>query len=146
MRLDTEVLRGLLSDLAKASKGGGGEAAAADAAAFAADVHAALGRTEAVLKVVGSPAEGTVDTFFELLPHASPSDFQRIVDLKVRVRERVRVHCMECGGAAGWWAAAVMTAGGSRRMGGGMDRFAGSRPVFADSCWRCLVLAGPGRC
>ena len=79
MRLDSEVIKGLLSDLAKA----GGQLDAAGVQSFAADVHAQLGRAEAVLKVVGSPPEGMVDTFFELLPHGSPSDFQRMADLKV---------------------------------------------------------------
>ena len=79
MRLDTEVIKGLLSDLAKA----GGQLDAAGVQSFAADVHAQLGRAEAVLKVVGSPPEKMVDTFFELLPHGSPSDFQRMADLKV---------------------------------------------------------------
>lgn len=79
MRLDTEGLKSALADLARA----GGQLDAAGVASFAADVHAQLGRAEAVLKVVGSPPEGLVDTFFELLPHGSPSDFQRIIDLKV---------------------------------------------------------------
>jgi hypothetical protein len=82
MRLDTEVLKGALSELAKA----GGHLDAAGQAAFAADVHAQLGRAEAVLKVVGSPPEGLVDTFFELMPQGSPSDFQRMLDLKVLKR------------------------------------------------------------
>ena len=34
-------------------------------------------------QVVGSPPEGLVDTFFELMPQGSPSDFQRMLDLKV---------------------------------------------------------------
>jgi hypothetical protein len=83
MRLDTEVLKGALSELAKA----GGHLDAAGQAAFAADVHAQLGRAEAVLKVVGSPPEGLVDTFFELMPQGSPSDFQRMLDLKVGAGE-----------------------------------------------------------
>ena len=37
------------------------------------------------LQVVGSPPESLVDTFFELLPQGSPSDFQRMLDLKVGV-------------------------------------------------------------
>lgn len=145
MQLDTEVLKGALCELAKA----GGHLDVAGQAAFAADVHAQLGRTEAVLKasggvgwggfqcasytwpvlgvrpagwnsdmwlclphsrgmrslpstcpptsppcpppppslqVVGSPPEGLVDTFFELMPHGSPSDFQRMLDLKVGSR------------------------------------------------------------
>lgn len=82
MRLDTEGLKSALADLARA----GGQLDAAGVASFAADVHAQLGRAEAVLKVVGSPPEGLVDTFFELLPHGSPSDFQRIIDLKVLKR------------------------------------------------------------
>lgn len=49
MRLDTEVLKGALSELAKA----GGHLDSAGQAAFAADVHAQLGRAEAVLKARG---------------------------------------------------------------------------------------------
>ncbi|KFM24563.1 Vacuolar protein sorting-associated protein 53-like protein [Auxenochlorella protothecoides] len=41
-----------------------------------------LGRAQSVLKVVGAPREALVDTFFELMPEALPSEFQRIVDLK----------------------------------------------------------------
>ncbi|EFN54878.1 hypothetical protein CHLNCDRAFT_23940 [Chlorella variabilis] len=82
MRLDTEVIKGQLSDLAKA----GGQLDVAGVQSFAADVNAQLGRAEAVLKVVGSPPDGMVDTFFELLPHGSPSDFQRMADLKVLKR------------------------------------------------------------
>ncbi|RMZ53170.1 hypothetical protein APUTEX25_005159 [Auxenochlorella protothecoides] len=41
-----------------------------------------LGRAQSVLKVVGAPREALVDTFFELMPDALPSEFQRIVDLK----------------------------------------------------------------
>ncbi|KAL4452083.1 hypothetical protein ABPG75_007745 [Micractinium tetrahymenae] len=82
MRLDTEGLKSALADLARA----GGLLDVAGVASFAADVHAQLGRAEAVLKVVGSPPEGLVDTFFELLPQGSPSDFQRTIDLKVLKR------------------------------------------------------------
>jgi hypothetical protein len=82
MRLDVEVIKGQLSGLAKA----GGQLDAAGVQSFAADVNAQMGRVEAVLKVVGSPPEGMVDTFFELLPHGSPSDFQRMAELKARGR------------------------------------------------------------
>lgn len=82
MRLDVEVIKGQLSGLAKA----GGQLDAAGVQSFAADVNAQMGRVEAVLKVVGSPPEGMVDTFFELLPHGSPSDFQRMAELKVLKR------------------------------------------------------------
>ena len=47
LRLDTEVIKGLLCDLARA----GGALDSASVAAFAAEVHAQLGRAEAVLKV-----------------------------------------------------------------------------------------------
>jgi hypothetical protein len=79
MRLDVEVVKGQLGDLAKA----GSQLDAAGVASFVADVHAQLGRVEAVLKVVGSPPEAMADTFLELLPQGSPSDFQRMADLKV---------------------------------------------------------------
>ncbi|GAB4819166.1 hypothetical protein N2152v2_006212 [Parachlorella kessleri] len=81
MRLDTEVIKGLLVDLAKE-----GQLDTAALQAFSSDVHAQLGRAEGVLKVVGSPPEAMVHTFFELMPNGSPSDFQRIVDLKVLKR------------------------------------------------------------
>ena len=60
MRLDTEVIKGQLCDLAKA----GGHLDAAGQQSFAADVHAQLGRAEAVLKASttgqGCCAEATV--------------------------------------------------------------------------------------
>lgn len=37
-------------------------------------------------QVVGSPPESMVHTFFELMPSGSPSDFQRILDLKVQCK------------------------------------------------------------
>lgn len=88
MRLDTEVVKTLLSDLARE----GGKLDAGSQQAFAAEVSLQLGRAEAVLKVVGSPPEAMVETFFELLPNGSPSDFQRMAELKVgRAGRRARV-------------------------------------------------------
>jgi hypothetical protein len=49
---------------------------------FAADVNAQLAPVEAVLKVVSSPPQALLDAFMELLPDASPLEFQRIADLK----------------------------------------------------------------
>lgn len=63
-------------------------------AAYAQAVGVELGRAQSVLKVVGAPREALVDTFFELMPDASPSEFQRIVDLKV---------CLEGGVCIGGW-------------------------------------------
>lgn len=81
MRLDTEVIKGMIMDLARE-----GQLDPASQQSFNADVNAQLGRAENVLKVVGSPPEAMVPTFFELMPHGSPSDFQRILDLKVLKR------------------------------------------------------------
>ena len=44
--------------------------------------------------MAGAPPEGLVDTFFELLSNGGPSDFQRIVDLKVRGRRQCRTACV----------------------------------------------------
>lgn len=85
LRLDVEALKGVLGAMAR-----GGQAAAAAAGedngdwsqSFSADVNVQLGAVEAVLKVVSSPAEALVDTFLELMPDSSPTEFQRIADLK----------------------------------------------------------------
>ena len=42
-----------------------------------------LRRCEALLKVVGSRPEHLVPNFFTLLPSGTPTDFQRILDIKV---------------------------------------------------------------
>ncbi|KAL6779641.1 VPS53 [Auxenochlorella protothecoides x Auxenochlorella symbiontica] len=76
-RLDVEVIKHAFVDMARE---GGMESAAL--AAYAQAVGVELGRAQSVLKVVGAPREALVDTFFELMPDASPSEFQRIVDLK----------------------------------------------------------------
>lgn len=85
LRLDVEALKGVLVALARS----GQDAAAAAGEdplpwvhVFSGDVHGQLGSVEAVLKVASSPTEALVDTFLELLPDASPADFQRIADLK----------------------------------------------------------------
>ena len=43
-----------------------------------------LHRCEALLKVVGSRPEHLVPNFFTLLPSGTPTDFQRILDIKVQ--------------------------------------------------------------
>jgi vacuolar protein sorting-associated protein 53 len=80
LRLDMEALKGGLVSMAKA--GHADEDSASWTATFAADVNAQLASVEAVLKVVSSPSEALLDAFMELLPDASPSEFQRIADLK----------------------------------------------------------------
>ncbi|KAG7673354.1 hypothetical protein Ndes2526B_g03205 [Nannochloris sp. 'desiccata'] len=80
LRLDLEALKGGLVSMAKA--GHVDEDSVAWTATFAADVNAQLASVEAVLKVVSSPPEALLDAFMELLPDASPSEFQRIADLK----------------------------------------------------------------
>lgn len=52
-------------------------------ATMTATVNRDLGRTEAMLKVVGSRADTVVHNFATLMPDASAADFHRIVDLKV---------------------------------------------------------------
>ena len=80
LRLDLEALKGGLVSMAKA--GQHDEDSASWSTTFSADVNAQLASVEAVLKVVSSPPEALLDTFMELLPDASPSQFQRIADLK----------------------------------------------------------------
>eukprot|EP00898_Chlorokybus_atmophyticus_P008215 jgi/Chlat1/8395/Chrsp80S07907 len=41
-----------------------------------------MGKAEALLKVILSPAEGLADTYKALLPDSAPADFQRVLELK----------------------------------------------------------------
>ncbi len=52
-------------------------------ASLAGFVSREMGRTEALLKVVGSRPENLIDNFFTLMPSGTPADFNRIQDLKV---------------------------------------------------------------
>jgi hypothetical protein len=80
LRLDLEALKGGLVSMAKA--GQAEEDSVSWTSSFAADVNAQLAPVEAVLKVVSSPPQALLDAFMELLPDASPLEFQRIADLK----------------------------------------------------------------
>jgi len=80
LRLDLEALKGGLVSMAKA--GHVAEDSVSWTANFSTDVNAQLASVEAVLKVVSSPPEALLDAFMELLPDASPSEFQSIADLK----------------------------------------------------------------
>jgi hypothetical protein len=80
LRLDVEALKGGLVSMAKA--GHVDEDSVSWTLAFSSDVNAQLAPVEAVLKVVSSPPEALLDAFMELMPDASPSEFQRIADLK----------------------------------------------------------------
>ncbi|KAK2077673.1 hypothetical protein QBZ16_004519 [Prototheca wickerhamii] len=77
-RLDIEVIKHAFVDMAREGR----LDAEVALPAYAAAVGAELGRAQAILKVVGAPTAAVVDTFFELMPDASPAEFQRIVDLK----------------------------------------------------------------
>ena len=45
-----------------------------------------MAKAEALLKVIGSRPENLADNFATLLPNASPTLYQRILDLKVSFR------------------------------------------------------------
>ena len=80
--------------------------------------------------MVGSPPGSLVDTCVELMPGASPSDFQRILDLKVLPRRQDYTAILEQFGrrmgrpvAATGQAAALGFGGGRPAPGGGSSSF-----------------------
>lgn len=73
LRLDLEALRGAILSMAKLNP--------SLPAQFALDMASAFKSTESVLKVVSSPLETLVDTFMELMPGASQTDLQHILEL-----------------------------------------------------------------
>lgn len=75
LRLDLEALRGAILSMAKDGTN------PSRSAHFALDVASAFKATESVLKVVSSPLETLVDTFMELMPAASQTDLQHILEL-----------------------------------------------------------------
>ncbi len=75
LRLDLEALRGAILSMAKEGMN------PALSANFALDVASAFKATESVLKVVSSPLETLVDTFMQLMPAASQTDLQHILEL-----------------------------------------------------------------
>jgi hypothetical protein len=72
LRLDLEALRGGLMSMARLGNAPN---------QFNNDVVLAFKPTESVLKVVSSPLEALVDTFMELMPDASQTDLQHILEL-----------------------------------------------------------------
>lgn len=120
LRLDVEALKGALIGMAKA--GQHTEDSAAWAVSFTADVNVQLAPLEAVLKVVSSPAGALLDTFMELLPDASPSEFQRIADLKGLKRSELSAVLDDYSKRAGHVlprSAAAVTTGAAPLTGGG---------------------------
>lgn len=75
LRLDLEALRGAILSMAK---DGINPSLSSN---FSLDVASAFKATESVLKVVSSPLETLVDTFMELMPAASQTDLQHILEL-----------------------------------------------------------------
>ena len=83
LRLDMEAVKVALVSMARSGASASSDASLSEwIPSFAADVNNQMSRVEAVLKVVSSPIDAMVDTFLELLPDASPSDLQRIAEVK----------------------------------------------------------------
>ncbi|CAG9465572.1 unnamed protein product [Pedinophyceae sp. YPF-701] len=78
--LDSQVVRATLLELPTL----GGHAASPS---FGRYVAREMGRVEAFIKVVLSPPEALVDTFAELLPGASATDFRRVLEVKSLSRQ-----------------------------------------------------------
>jgi hypothetical protein len=78
LRLDLEALRGAILSMRGSGSGSGSNGSNGS---FARDVSTAFKSTESVLKVVSSPLETLVDTFMELMPGASQTDLQHILEL-----------------------------------------------------------------
>ena len=81
LRLDLEALRGAILSMSKLSSASSGAGSGDGSASFAQDVSSAFKSTESVLKVVSSPLETLVDTFMQLMPGASQTDLQHILEL-----------------------------------------------------------------
>lgn len=116
LRLDVEALKGTLLQLAKS--GGTGvdaEDAAAWVQSYSLDINAQLGRVEAVLKTVSTPLAALVETFLELLPDASPAEFQRIADMKGLKRQELTAVLEEYSRRAGKVQVAAAGSGSTQR-------------------------------
>ncbi|KAI3470444.1 hypothetical protein Pfo_027107 [Paulownia fortunei] len=76
MLLDTQAVKTILLDIPSLGKQ---KSAAAGYSKF---VSREMSKAEALLKVILSPVDSVSDTYCALLPEGTPSEFQRILDLK----------------------------------------------------------------
>ncbi|PIN07297.1 Late Golgi protein sorting complex, subunit Vps53 [Handroanthus impetiginosus] len=76
MLLDTQAVKTILLDIPSLGKQNSA------AAGYSKFVSREMSKAEAVLKVILSPIDSVADTYCALLPEGTPSEFQRILDLK----------------------------------------------------------------
>lgn len=76
MLLDTQAVKTILLDIPSLGKQTTG------AANYSKFVSREMSKAEALLKVILSPVDSVADTYSALLPEGTPSEFQRILDLK----------------------------------------------------------------
>ncbi|XP_020550893.1 vacuolar protein sorting-associated protein 53 A [Sesamum indicum] len=76
MLLDTQAVKTILLDIPSL-----GKQKPADAG-YSKFVSSEMSKAEALLKVILSPVDSVADTYSALLPEGTPSEFQRILDLK----------------------------------------------------------------
>ncbi|KAI3711318.1 hypothetical protein L2E82_41316 [Cichorium intybus] len=76
MLLDTQAVKTILLDIPSLGKQTSG------AASYSKFVSREMSKAEALLKVILSPVDSVADTYSALLPEGTPSEFQRILDLK----------------------------------------------------------------
>nr|XP_043630571.1 vacuolar protein sorting-associated protein 53 A-like [Erigeron canadensis] len=77
MLLDTQAVKTILLDIPSLGRQTSG------AVGYAKFVTHEMGKAEALLKVILSPLDSVADTYGALLPDGTPSEFQRILELKV---------------------------------------------------------------
>ncbi|KAK9058949.1 hypothetical protein SSX86_021566 [Deinandra increscens subsp. villosa] len=76
MLLDTQAVKTILLDIPSLGRQTSG------AAGYAKFVSREMSKAEALLKVILSPIDSVADTYGTLLPEGTPSEFQRILELK----------------------------------------------------------------
>ncbi|KAL1552043.1 HIT domain protein [Salvia divinorum] len=76
MLLDTQAVKTILLEIASLGK------QVSAAASYSKFVSREMSKAEALLKVILSPIDSVADTYCALLPEGTPSEFQRILDLK----------------------------------------------------------------
>ncbi|KAL8538554.1 hypothetical protein ACS0TY_000538 [Phlomoides rotata] len=76
MLLDTQAVKTILLEIPSLGK------QASAAAGYSKFVSREMSKAEALLKVILSPIDSVADTYCALLPEGTPSEFQRLLDLK----------------------------------------------------------------
>ncbi|GER51290.1 vacuolar protein sorting protein [Striga asiatica] len=76
MLLDTQAVKTILLEIPSLGK------QVSAAAGYSKFVSSEMSKAEALLKVILSPIDSVADTYCALLPEGTPSEFQRILDLK----------------------------------------------------------------